>query len=144
LIAANDHTLSGSIFLGNDLKAWQKVVNSFTLRVLVSLSKKSGDPDLNVKQAFANIANSPTKYPVLTANADNLQYVYNAQFNNYPKNPGNRGFTSGREVVSATFLNLTTSLNDPRTFIAATPAPALLATYPYTDQRAYVGGQPRH
>jgi len=142
LISSNDQTLSGSIFLPNDLRAWQKVVNSFTLRVLISLSKKSNDADLNVKQAFANILNNPTKYPILTGNGDNLQYVYNAQFNNYPKNPGNRGFTSGREVVSATFLNLTTALNDPRTFIAATPAPALLATYPYTDQRAYAGGSP--
>jgi hypothetical protein len=64
LIAKNDQTLSGSIFLGNDLKAWQKVVNTFTLRVLVSLSKKSSDPDLNVKATFANILNNPAEYPI--------------------------------------------------------------------------------
>src|SRR5579859_705133 len=127
LIAANDQSLSGSIFIGNDLRAWQKIVNTFTLRVLVSLSKKAADPDLKVTQAFANILGNPVKYPILTGNADNLQYTFNTQFNNYPKNPGNRGFTSGREVVSATFLNLTTALNDPRTFIAATPAPLQLS-----------------
>src|SRR6185369_787734 len=127
LIAQNDQSLSGSIFLGNDLRAWQKIVNTFTLRVLLSLSKKSNDADMNVKAAFANVINNPTKYPILTGNSDNLQYVYNSQFNNYPKNPGNRGFTSGREVVSATILNVTTSLNDPRTYIFATPAPLQLS-----------------
>jgi len=127
LIANNDQTLSGSIFLGNDLKAWQKVVNTFTLRVLVSLSKKSNDADLKVNATFANILNNPNQYPILTSNSDNLQYVYNSQFNNYPKNPGNRGFTSGREVVSATILNATTALNDPRTYIFATPAPLQLS-----------------
>lgn len=142
LVANNDQTLSGDVYLNNSLSSWQKVVNSFTLRVLISLSKKSADTDLNIKTVFANIVNNPTKYPVLSGNSDNLKYTYNTQFNNYPKNPGNRGFTSAREVVSATFLNLTTALNDPRTFIAATPAPALLATYPYTDYRAYAGGNP--
>lgn len=143
LIAQNDQTLSGDIYLSNSLAAWQKVVNSFTLRVLISLSKKTSDADLAVATKFANIINNPSKYPVLTGNSDNLKYVFNAQFNNYPKNPGNRGQTVAREVVSATFLNLTTSLNDPRTFIAATPAPAqLTAGKSYSDQAAYVGGSP--
>lgn len=127
LIAKNDQTLSGSIFLGNSLPAWQKVVNSFALRVLISLSKKSADADLNIKQKFAAIVNDPGKYPVMTGNADNLQYTYNSQFNIYPKNPGNIGQVIAREVVSATFLNLTTSLNDPRTFISSTPAPLQLS-----------------
>ena len=119
--------ISGDAFLANDLIQWQKIVNTFTLRVLVSLSKKSSDTDLNIAQKFANILNNPTQYPILTGNGDNLQYVFNAQFNNYPKNPGNRGQTVAREVVSATYLNLTTSLKDPRTFIAATPAPNQVA-----------------
>jgi len=141
LIATNDQTLSGDPFLSNSLPAWQKVVNAFTLRVLVSLSKKTADTDLNVAAKFAAIVNNPTKYPVMTGNGDALVYTYNAQFNIYPKNPGNRGQVINREVVGSSFLNLTTSLKDPRTFIAATPAPAQLqAGKLYSDYAAYVGG----
>lgn len=143
LKANNDQTLSGDIYLGNSLTKWQQVINAFTLRVLISLSKKESDTDLNIKSKFANIINNPSTYPLMTGNGDNLKYAFNSQFNLYPKNPGNRGFTSGREVVGSTFLNLTTSLNDPRTFIAATPAPAqLTAGKLYSDYAAYVGGDP--
>ena len=135
--------LTGDIYLGNDLSKWQKVVNTFTLRVLVSLSKKSGDATLNVLQKFAAIVNTPAKYPLMAGLDDNLQYHFNAQFNNYPKNPGNIGFNISRENVSKTFLDITTSLNDPRTFVTSTPAPVqITAGKLYTDQAAYVGANP--
>ncbi len=142
LIAANDpfKTLSGDIFLGNNLSKWQKLVNTFTLRVLVSLSKKDADTDLNIKAKFAGILGNPTKYPLMGSNDDNLKYTYNAQFNLYPKNPGNLGFNITRENVASTFLKLTTSLSDPRTFIAACPAPAEISGgKSLTDFTAYVG-----
>jgi hypothetical protein len=119
------------------------VVNAFTLRILVSLSKKTGDASLNVQSKFAAILADPAKYPLMTGLGDNVQYVYNAQFNNYPKNPGNIGFNISRENVSKTFLDITTSLNDPRTFITSTPAPAqITAGKTFDDQAAYVGASP--
>lgn len=140
LIASNNLTLSGDIYLSNNLKTWQKVVNAFTIRVLVALSKKDTDADLNVKQKFANIINNPTAYPLMGSNDDNLMYRYNAQFNLYPKNPGELGYTITRENVGKTFLDLTTTLQDPRTFIAAGPAPAQIASGKTIDDfTAYVG-----
>jgi len=140
LIASNDGTLSGDIYLGNDLSKWQKVVNSFTLRVLISLSKKESDADLNIKQKFAAIVSNPAKYPVLSGLSDNLQYTFNAAYNPYPKNPTSLGRDGTRENVGSAFLNLTTTLNDPRTFIVATPAPAkLISGLTYKDHAAYVG-----
>lgn len=139
LIGANA-TMSGDIYLGNRLKAWQKVVNSFTLRVLISLSKKESDATLNIKQKFANIVNNPGAYPIISSLGDNLQYTYNAAYNPYPKNPTSQGRDISRENVGAVFLNLTTSLKDPRTFVAATPAPALIATGKlFSDYAAYAG-----
>lgn len=123
LIAAQDATLTGDIYLGNDLTKWQKVVNSFTLRVLISLSIKASDTDLNIKSKFAAILADPVKYPVFTGLGDNLQYTFNASYNPYPKNPTSLGRDGTRENVASAFIGLTTSLNDPRTFIAATPAP---------------------
>ncbi len=135
--------LTGDIYLANDLSKWQKVVNAFTLRVLISLSKKDTDTDLQIKQKFATILGNPSKYPLMAGLSDNVDYHFNAQFNIYPKNPGNIGFTISRENVASTFLDLTTSLNDPRTFIAATPAPTQLAAGKlFSDQAAYVGANP--
>jgi len=140
LIAANDASLTGDIYLGNDLKKWQKVVNSVTLRVLISLSKKEADTDLNIKQKFAAIVGNPVMYPVLSGLEDNLQYTFNANYNPYPKNPTSLGRDGTRENVGSTFLDLTTTLNDPRTFIVATPAPSqLLAGKVFTDYTAYAG-----
>jgi hypothetical protein len=140
LIAANDATLTGDIFLGNSLNKWQKIVNSFALRVLISLSKKETDAQLNIKQKFAAIVGDPVKYPVLSGLRDNLQYTFNAAYNPYPKNPTSLGRDGTRENVGSVFMDLTTSLKDPRTFIAGTPAPAkILAGKSFKDFDAYKG-----
>jgi hypothetical protein len=140
LISTGKAGFSGDIYLGNNLASWQKVVNAFTLRVLISLSKKQADTDLAITQKFANILGNPAKYPILTGLSDNLQAVYNLSYNPYPKNPTSQGRDAQRENVASTFLDLTTQLKDPRTFIAATPAPAQLkAGKLYTDYTAYVG-----
>jgi len=139
LIAANA-SINGDIYLGNNLASWQRVVNAFTLRVLIGLSKKADEPGLNVKSRFAAIVGNTTDHPVMLGLDDNVQYKYNAQFNNYPKNPTSQGRDAHRENIGSAFLDVTTSLKDPRTFIAATPAPALItAGKTFDDFAAYKG-----
>jgi hypothetical protein len=87
------------------LKQWQKVVNTFKLRVLIHLSKKEGDADLNIKQKFSETLSNPAKYPIMTDMGDNLEYVYNVAFNKYPNNKDNFGFDALRLCVAATWLN---------------------------------------
>ena len=140
LIAKSDNNLTGDIYLGNSLAKWQKVVNTFKLRVLVSLSKKESDTDLNVKARFAEVVNNPTKYPIMASMDDNLQYVYNSTFNKYPRNPDNFGQNATRENMAATYLGTLTSLKDPRTFVVAEPAKAKIeAGVKPTDFAAFVG-----
>lgn len=122
LIVINDNRLSGDIYFDNDLTKWQKVVNTFALRVLISLSTKESDPDLNVKARFATIVGDPVKYPVMESLDDNLQYAYNGTSNLYPTNPGNRGFDKGRYNLTATYVQTLTDLKDPRVFVVANPA----------------------
>ncbi|NJK95864.1 MAG: SusD/RagB family nutrient-binding outer membrane lipoprotein [Bacteroidales bacterium] len=130
---------SGDFMLGGDLKKWQKVVNAYTLRVLMHLSKKENDADLNIKQKFAAIVNNPAKYPLMEGMGDNLQYVYNS-INKYPNNQDNYGFNATRRNMSATYLNTLAALKDPRTFVVADPAPAKIAAgLAITDFEAYVG-----
>ena len=100
LIAAGESTVSGDIYFGGNLLAWQKVNNAFTLRVLVALSAKESDADLNVKGKFANIISNPTKYPLPTSNADGLQYVYNSTLTNTQQIP----------IISDLMLRVTTCL----------------------------------
>ena len=140
LIAKGDNNLTGDIYLGNSLTGWQKVVNTFKMRVLISLSKKEADTDLNVKARFAEVLNNPTRFPLMTALTDNLQYQYNSTYNKYPRNPDNFGQNATRENMAATYLGLLTSLKDPRTFVVAEPAGALLkAGKNPTDFDAFLG-----
>jgi hypothetical protein len=122
LVAAKDKSLQGDIYLNNDLLAWQKVVNTFKIRVLISLSKKESDADLRVKERFAEIFANPDKFPLMTKLEDNVAYRYNGTTNLYPLNPGNRGFDKNRYNLAETHISLLKSLQDPRVFVVANPA----------------------
>ena len=135
-------TISGDIYYNNDLTKWRKAINTLRLRVLISLSRRALDnADLNVPQQFATIVADPVKYPLMTSNADNLNFVFNAVSNTYPHEPndGNNQY----QDIGAAYLGLTTATQDPRTFIAATPAPAQLAAgKKASDFGAYAGADP--
>ncbi len=133
-----NNPLSGSN--GRDaLVAWQKVVNSYKLRVLIELSKHADDADLNVKQQFNNIISNPTQYPIFTSNDDNLQYEYNSSYNYYPDNPNNYGNNAGRLNIAATLLNNLSARHDIRAMIFAEPARGL--GFSDTSYKSFVGGE---
>ena len=140
LINSSDNTLGGDFMLGNDLKKWQKVVNSYKLRVLITLSKKSADTDLNIPATFNAVISNPVKYPLISSLDDNLKFTFNSSTNKYPLNPDEYGKTATRNNMSATYLNTLAALKDPRTFIVADPAEAKLKNgFHATDFEAYVG-----
>lgn len=131
---------SGDIYLGNSLQAWQKIVNAFTLRVLISLSKKESDADLNIKNRFNAIVSNPAKYPLLASTADNLQIYYNGSTSLYPTNPGSRGLDKGRYNMAEMYVKTLTDLKDPRVFVTCNPAEAKLkAGIAFDSFDAYVG-----
>jgi len=122
LINNADVSLLGDFYFSNDLRKWQKVINTFKLRVLIALSKKENDADLAVKTKFAEVFNNKLAFPVMEGMQDNLQFVYNPTFNKYPINPDNYGFDATRYNFASTYLNKLSELNDPRVFIVAEPA----------------------
>ena len=115
---------NGDIF-GLTYLQWQKLINTYTLRVLISLSKRASDPtasDLNIAATFNTIVNNPSTYPIMTGNSDDLIYVFNTT-NAYPVYAdGNAPYCNfgnvGLPYVSATAPNA-----DPRLLLVATPAP---------------------
>lgn len=143
LINSADNSLLGDFYFNNDLRKWQKVVNTFHLRVLISLSKKGAETGLNLKQDFSKIMGNKNNYPVLNDNSDNLQFVYVNPFNKYPTNPDNFGFDATRYNMSSTYLGLLSGLKDPRTFVVADPAGSKLKSgLLASDHAAYVGASP--
>lgn len=143
LIAANNITLSGDIYFNNNLSKWRKVVNTLRLRLLIELSKKESDADLNIKSQFASIIGNPAQYPIMESTDDNLQYEYVSPTNYYPMNPSNFGFDALRYNTSATYIGLLTSLKDPRVFVTAEPASALVTgSVTPTSFEAFLGADP--
>lgn len=130
--------LEGDIY-GLTYLQWQKVINTYKLRVLISLSKRADDtPDLNIKSQFAAIINDPAGHPIMTGNSDNLSFKFNATVNKYIYNPDETYNVFAN--VGKTYLDITTASNDPRTFITSTPAPAqLTGGKTVADFTAYVG-----
>lgn len=145
LIAAGDNSLTNDIYFGNDLTKWQKLVNTFRLRLLIHLSNRVADnADLQVSQQFTSILGNSSKYPIMTGSADNLQYNYVYPTNVYPQNPGNFGFDALRYNCSDTYVGLLTKFNDPRVFVTSEPAAALMDSLklPPTSFKVFQGANP--
>ena len=140
LVEKGDKSLSGDIYYNNDLKKWQKAINSYRLRVLVSLSKKEADTDLNIKAKFAAILSDAAKNPIFTGTSDDLSFTYNSVFNKYPTNPDNFGFNATRWNMAETFVKSLTDLKDPRVFHTCEPADSMIRKgFTPSSFEAYLG-----
>ena len=139
------NNLQGDIYLDNDLAKWQKVVNSFRLRLLIHLSKKADAADaadLQIKKQFNDFVTNPSKYPVMNSSDDNMAYKYIYPTNKYPKNPSSFGFDALRENTSATYVGLLTTLKDPRVYVTCEPASALFNVADPGNFSAFIGANP--
>jgi hypothetical protein len=140
LLAKKDASLKGDIFYNGNYAKWRKLVNAYKLRILIALSKKESDADLNVKQRFAAIINAPANYPVFENMSDNFVYKYVANVNNYATNPVSFGFDALRYNMAETYVKGCTDMNDPRVLVTCEPAWKLVNDngWSATDFRAYV------
>lgn len=72
---AGNTSFGGDLIYNGDNSKWQKMVSAFQMRVLLSLSKKESDTDLNIKQRFKTVANQKN----FESNSDNFQIVFKNQ-----------------------------------------------------------------
>lgn len=116
----------GAIFDGGDIFGftnlqWQKLINTYRLRILISLSKRADDTaDLAIKTQFAAIIANATTNPIMTANSDNMVYKFVAANQYPPFATGNNSYNNFQNVGKPV-LDITTSTKDPRTFLIASP-----------------------
>ena len=142
LLIANDSlsteaiAISGDLVYDGNIEKWKKLINSFSLRVLMSLSKKEADATLNIKQRFNDIVSNPTKYPLISSNSENgslpFYDITGNQYTYYNNNSMKTDF-----YLDSTFVDILQENNDPRLFVFGKPAPA--SSLPATDFNAYDG-----
>jgi hypothetical protein len=135
-LSASGLAIGGDLVYGGKIENWKKLINSFTLRVLMSLSKKENNTTLNIKQRFNEIVSNPAKYPLMASNSDNGQLpYYNITKNQYPYYNSNGMKTD--YYLDSTFVDLLQDLKDPRLFVFGQPTQA--SGLPANDLNAYDG-----
>ncbi|WP_339885048.1 SusD/RagB family nutrient-binding outer membrane lipoprotein [Polaribacter vadi] len=126
------------IFNGNTSK-WKKLINSFRLKVLLTLSKKEGSSSLDIKNEFASIYNSQAiiSAPEESARLEFLDVV-NSRYTEF----NSSGYGSGLYMAS-TFVDILKEREDNRLFaIAGQTKNAKEAGLAINDFNAYEGGNP--
>ena len=121
-LAQNTEAIRGDLIYQGDHLKWRKLLNSYSLRVLLSLSKKTTHSSLDVVNRFKEIVNNPAQYPIFESNADNAALVYvDIQNNRYPLFNNNALQTA--YYMEESFVNRLQTLEDPRLFVFADKKP---------------------
>ncbi|MCS3871701.1 hypothetical protein J3D55_004617 [Chryseobacterium ginsenosidimutans] len=138
LINSNDK-IEGDIIYNGDATKWKKLINSFRLKILMTMSKKTTIGSYNVATEFASIAGSQTLMTSITDNGE-LKFADAADSRYTMFN--NSGYGSSLYMANY-FIDLFKARQDPRLFtFAAQTTGAKEAGKPLTDFTGYNGGNP--
>ncbi|WP_215222748.1 SusD/RagB family nutrient-binding outer membrane lipoprotein [Echinicola shivajiensis] len=114
-------SIDGDIYFKGNLKSWQKIINAYTVRILMTLSKKSDDPELDVPGRMNRLYSQPDKYPLLTGINDNAQLEYrNEDGFRQSYNPDQAVYRAAIVYVD-TYIEMLKSYEDPRLMVVADP-----------------------
>ncbi len=139
MLNANNGNITGDIIYGGEISKWKKLINSFTLRVLLSMSKKGGSTGIDVVNRFKEIVDDPTTYPILESNDDNASLVFqDLEGNRYPFFNSNSLKTA--YYMEESFVNRLIDFSDPRLFIFADRTPNAVAGGILSDDFGAYGG----
>lgn len=120
LLSEEKGNINGDVIFDGNLQKWRKAINSFRLRVLMTLSKKENDQDLKVVQEFNEIFSNSTKYPIFTSNDDNVELEFiDKEGNRYPYFETKSFHTA--YYLEESFIDNLKERKDPRLFIYARP-----------------------
>lgn len=141
LKAADEYFAKGRTFDGDptpykgDPAKWRQAVNSFALKVLMTLGKKETIGGINVKNHFSEIVSAGN---ILTASTGYYGLIYSSK-NKHPLSGTNDLFTS-RTIISSLLIDNLKTLNDRRMYYFAEPAGAQIAAgKTAANPEAYVG-----
>lgn len=131
---------NGDPIYDGSIEAWRKLVNSYTLNVLMQLSIKESDTDLNIKSRFQQIL---ANKPIFTSNADNYELERSdLSGQQYPFYKVGNNFTI-YPTMSAEIVDRLIDRSDRRVFYYGNPSPVKLTNgHLQSDFSAYVGINP--
>ncbi|UNY99791.1 SusD/RagB family nutrient-binding outer membrane lipoprotein [Zhouia spongiae] len=139
LLRDNNEIIAGDIIYHGDPAKWRKLINVFRLKVLLTLSGKVSDTELNVSNTFASIFNNQ---PRIESNDDNGQLVFIDQDGSRYTEFNSSSYGSGM-YMDSTFVKSLQDRKDPRLFIFCTTTKnAKEAGLGEDDFNAYEGGNP--
>lgn len=134
---ASKGEITGDIIYGGDITKWKKLINSYSLRILISLSNKTNNANLDVVNRFREIVENQDQYPIFTSNDDNAAlHFHDLVDNRYPYLNNNNFKTA--YYMEESFVNLLQDKQDPRLFTFADKMPQG-SSLPDTDFNAYGG-----
>ena len=139
LLQEHDDVIEGDIIYASDVSKWQRLVNSFRLKVLMTLSGKAGNTDMNIAGRFASIVQDE---PLMESISDNGQMEFfdqlGSRYGEYNSS------TYGSDIyVDSTFIKRLQDRKDPRLFIYASQTKNASEQGAATDHfDAYEGGNP--
>lgn len=133
---------TGDFIYSGSVDKWRRLVNTFELRVLINLYKKTDDADLKVIAKF----NSVMARPLMRDFADNFAVTYNSSATYcYPwsNTPAQVNSFINYPMLSTTLIDLMKPTQDRRLFYVAEPATAKISGgKTASDFDAYVGVEP--
>ncbi len=139
LLASGAELIAGDIIFNGDPAKWRKLINSYRLKVLMTLSKQESDADLNIAAAFASIYSGQ---PIMTSLDDNAQLEFIDQDGSRYSQFNSSSYGSGM-YMDSTFIKKLQDHMDPRLFIfCSTTKNAKEAGLLDDDFNAYEGGNP--
>jgi hypothetical protein len=138
-LSLTEPDLLGDVMFNGDILKWKKAINSFRLRVLMTLSEKAGRSSINIAEQFASIFSNPSGFPIMQSNNDNLALEYfDVAGSRYPYFE-NQNLT-GAFLMEQTFVNFLKDNEDPRLFaIGSISAFAVSEGLLPSDYQAYGG-----
>lgn len=137
LISYSGGSISGDFIYNGSIIKWKKFINSFKLRVLLSLSNKSENLKVNPKAKFAEMMNNPQKYPIFESNSDNAQRICTSS---QPHPAYQQQWFYTYYTMEKSFVDSLKVRNDPRLFhYAEITDSARKAGMSISDFRAYNG-----
>lgn len=131
--------VEGDIIYGGDTEKWKKLINGFRLKVLMTLSNKTDDSDLDIENRFATIYEEE---PLLASIADNGQLAFADQIGSRYGEFNDSDYGSSM-YVDSTLIKRLQDREDPRLFIyAAQTKNAKEEGLAVSDLSGYEGGRP--
>ncbi|QGY43335.1 SusD/RagB family nutrient-binding outer membrane lipoprotein [Maribellus comscasis] len=139
LLSDDNSIIEGDIIYDGSTTQWRKLINSFRLKILITLSKKVSDSDLNIESNFAGIYNNSS---IIESNEDNGQLVFVDELGSRYTEYNSSSYGSAR-YMDSTFIKRLQDRHDPRLFIFCGQTRVAKETgLAINDFTAYEGGDP--